>query len=164
MRIITNFKSLDIELEPELSQTEVIQLVFDALQSGFQDQINNEAYFSESFSESSFILGSVSPDEIRKIAHTWNQDIKDQFIGAFKDLGYSAAEPEKLPMDTPKTYTMQKAARELDNNWWAYADHGVYLENEMGYPYYQVMLSESAQKDMLDNPGNYIVADLYVKD
>ena len=162
--VYTSFKSLDIELEPELSQTEVIQLVFDALQSGFQDQVNNEAYFSESFSESSFIPGSVSPDEIRKIAHTWNQDIKDQFIGAFKDLGYSAAEPEKLPMDTPETYTMQKAARELDNNWWAYAYHGVYLENEMGYPYFQVMLSDSVQKDMLDNPGNYIVADLYVKD
>lgn len=164
MRIIANYESLDLEVKPEMSKDEIIQLIFKALQSAFQDQVNNEAYFSEMISGDSFVLGSVSPDEIRKIARTWNQDIKNQFIGAFKDLGYNAAEPEKLPMDTPKTYTMQKAARELDNNWWAYADHGVYLENEMGYPYFQVMLSDSVQKDMLDNPDNYIVADLYVKD
>ena len=59
---------------------------------------------------------------------------------------------------------MQKAARELDNNWWAYADHGVYLNNEMGLSYFQVILADRVQADIMKNPGKYVVADLYVKD
>lgn len=163
MQIITNFESLGIELEPGMPKEEVSQLVFEALQSGFQDHINHDAYFSESYTADNFVFGFGSPENIRSIARDWNQDIRSQFVSALKALGYTDQAPEKLPMDTPDTYTMQKAARELDNNWWAYADHGVYLNNEMGYPYFQVILSDKAQKDMLDNPDKYIVANLYVK-
>lgn len=164
MKIITRLADLDVEVKSEMSKEEIIQQVFKALQVGFQDQAVDGAYFSESFSENSFIFGFDAPEEVCQIARSWNQHIKIQFIRSLEALGCSSREPENLPMDTPETYNMQKAARELDNNWWTYANRGVYLNNEMGFPYFQVVLPDKVQADMVQNPGGYVVADLYVKD
>lgn len=164
MKIITRLADLDIEVTSEMSKKEVIQEVFEALQVGFQDHAADGAYFSESFSEDDFVFGFDAPEEVCQTARSWNQSIKMQFIRSLEALGHSGMEPEKLPMDTPETYNMQKAARELDNNWWTYAYHGVYLNNDMGYPYFQVVLTDKVQADMTQNPGDYVVVDLYVKD
>lgn len=164
MKIIARLADIGMEVETDIPKEEAIQLVFEALQNGFQGQANDEAYFSESFLEESFIFGYDAPDKVRQIARSWNEDIKIQFIRSLTALGCPSIGPENLPMDTPETYSMQKAARELDNNWWAYADHGVYLNNEMGFPYFQVILADREQADIMKNPGKYVVAALYVKD
>lgn len=129
MKIITRLKDLGIEVETDMSKGEAIQLIFEALQDGFQNQADNEAYFSEPFLEENFVFGCDAPDKVRLIAHSWNEDIKNQFVRSLTALGCPGIALKNLPMDTPETYDMQKAARELNNNWWAYADHGVYLRN-----------------------------------
>ena len=164
MKIITRLADIGFEVETDIPREEAVQLIFEALQNGFQGQANDEAYFSESFLKESFIFGCDAPDKVRQIAHSWNEDIKIQFIRSLTALGCPSIGPENLPMDNPETYSMQKAARELDNNWWTYADHGVYLNNEMGFPYFQVILADRVQVDIMKNPGKYVVADLYVKD
>ena len=164
MKIITRLKDLGIEVETDKSKGEAIQLIFEALQDGFQNQADNEAYFSEPFLEENFVFGCDAPDKVRLIAHSWNEDIKNQFVRSLTALGCPGIALKNLPMDTPETYDMQKAARELNNNWWAYADHGVYLNNEIGFPYFQVILTDKVQADIMKNPSEYIVADLYVKD
>lgn len=164
MKIIARLADIGMEVETDIPKEEAVQLVFEALQNGFQGQANDEAYFSESFLEESFIFGYHAPDKVRQIARSWNEDIKIQFIRSLTVLGCPSIGPENLPMDTPETYSMQKAARELDNNWWTYADHGVYLNNEAGVPYFQVILTDKVQADIMKNPSEYIVAELYVKD
>ena len=76
MKIITRLKDLGIEVETDMSKGEAIQLIFEALQDGFQNQADNEAYFSESFLEENFVFGRDAPDKVRLIAHSWNEDIK----------------------------------------------------------------------------------------
>lgn len=164
MKIIARLADIGMEVETDIPKEEAVQLVFEALQNGFQGQANDEAYFSESFLKESFIFGYHAPDKVRQIARSWNEDIKIQFIRSLTVLGCPSIGPENLPMDTPETYSMQKAARELDNNWWTYADHGVYLNNEAGVPYFQVILTDKVQADIMKNPSEYIVAELYVKD
>lgn len=164
MKIITRLADIGMEVETDIPKEEAVQLVFEALQNGFQGQANDEAYFSESFLKESFVFGCDAPDKVCQIACRWNEDIKIQFIRSLTELGCPSVGPENLPMDTPETYSMQKAARELDNNWWTYADHGVYLNNEAGVPYFQVILTDKVQADIMKNPSEYIVAELYVKD
>ena len=43
MKIITRLKDLGIEVETDMSKGEAIQLIFEALQDGFQNQADNEA-------------------------------------------------------------------------------------------------------------------------
>lgn len=57
MKIITRLKDLGIEVETDMSKGEAIQLIFEALQDGFQNQADNEAYFSELFWKKILFLG-----------------------------------------------------------------------------------------------------------
>ena len=57
MKIITRLKDLGIEVETDMSKGEAIQLIFEALQDGFQNQADNEAYSVSLFWKKFLFLG-----------------------------------------------------------------------------------------------------------
>lgn len=74
MKIITRLADIGMEVETDIPKEEAVQLVFEALQNGFQGQANDEAYFSESFLKESFVFGCDAPDKVCQIACRWNED------------------------------------------------------------------------------------------
>lgn len=171
MRIITNLEALDIDQEyleamqaGPADMDQIRKWVFAALSEAFNDQSHDkEAYLCESYTDEYFIFGAVSADEVLSIVQNWNLNIQAKFITALKDMKVNETTPETLPIDNFQTYDIQKAARELDNNWWDYADHGVYLPNSQGYPYFRVTLEKEELEDILKHPEQYIIVDVYVK-
>ena len=111
MKIITRLKDLGIEVETDMSKGEAIQLIFEALQDGLQNQADNEAYFSESFLEENFVFGRDAPDKVRLIAHSWNEDIKNQVVRSFTALGCPGMAPKNLPMDRSEEHTSELQSR-----------------------------------------------------
>lgn len=76
MKIITRLADIGMEVETDIPKEEAVQLVFEALQNGFQGQANDEAYFSESFLKESFVFGCDAPDKVCQIACRWNEDAR----------------------------------------------------------------------------------------
>ena len=171
MRIITNFEAINIDQEHlEAMQAgtadmdQIRKWVFAALSEAFSDQSHDKkTYLCESYTDEYFIFGAISADEVLSIAQNWNPNIQAQFIRALKGMGANEMTPETLPIDDFHTYDMQKAARELDNNWWDFAEHSVYLPNDQGYPYFCVTLAKEDLEDILKQPEQYIIVDVYVK-
>ena len=171
MRIITNLEALDIDQEyleamqaGPADMDQIRKWVFAALSEAFNDQSHDkETYLCESYTDEYFIFGAASADEVLSITQNWNLNIQAKFITALKDMKVNETTPETLPIDNFQTYDIQKAARELDNNWWDYADHGVYLPNSQGYPYFRVTLEKEELEDILKHPEQYIIVDVYVK-
>jgi len=171
MRIITNFEALDMdeELVEQIrngiaDMEEIREVVFGSLESDFDDATStSDAYLSDDYSEDDFTFGILNRDALISIAKTWNPEIKEQFAQAIKKVWNDNMTAEQLRLDTSDTYEVSCAARELDNHWWYGSNHGVYLPNECGYPYFKVILSESVMKDILRSPEQYIVIDVYVK-
>lgn len=171
MRIITNFEALNMDKEVleqirngTADMEEIRQEAFDSLKSSFDEAVSaSDAYLSNDYSEDVFTFGILNHNVLISIVKTWNQKIKEQFAQAIKKVWNDNMTAEQLRPDTTATYEVSCAARELDNHWWHGSNHGVYLPNECGYPYFKVILSESVMEDILRNPERYVVIDVYVK-
>lgn len=74
-------------------------------------------------------------------------------------IGAGHLPPEdELPMDTDMTYQLVCATRELDDMWYDFADHAVYVENEFGYPFFRTIVDEHTAACIKANPEAYLIA------
>ena len=97
------------------------------------------------------------------IANAWNREIRVEFLRAIKNMcpgiGAGHLPPEdELPMDTDMTYQLVCATRELDDMWYDFADHAVYVENEFGYPFFRTIVDEHTAACIKANPEAYLIA------
>ncbi len=137
--------------------------LFDAMHSEYQDEAADPgAYLYENFDEDHFLFGAVEPEKLIARARGWNREIRDEFlrlVDAVCKVSANGALPdaEDLEMDTHETYLLQQAARELDNSWHDNSNHAVYMDNSMGFPYFTVVLSDGALKDICEHPQDYAI-------
>lgn len=173
MKIITSFEALDIDSEivaamqsGTADMDQVRYIVWESLKALFEDYSDDSGTYIASVDlADNFVFGALEPQKMVEAAKSWNLDIKKQFLAALGKLGtVDPAAPEQLPLDNSETYDMHKAARELDDNWWCYAEHGVYLPNNYGYPYFTVILKDAQAADMAAHPEDYVIYNAYIKD
>lgn len=171
MFILTSLDSLSLDIDDfpatkdELTD-EHYQLVFDIIKSAYEDSANDgEATLYESIYENTFIFGAFEPEKLIERVAAWNAGIRADFIRALKPIAPFIDGPDenKLPMDDDTTHAIACAARELDNIWFDYADHGVYLENEFGYPYFTTILAPHIEGFIKADPGDYLILEVSPK-
>ena len=101
--------------------------------------------------------------EVLERLDAWNREIRVEFLRAIKNMcpgiGAGHLPPEdELPMDTDMTYQLVCATRELDDMWYDFADHAVYVENEFGYPFFRTIVDEHTAACIKANPEAYLIA------
>lgn len=174
MLILTSLDALSLTRDnfPEnLSDMEEghYQLLFQNIQEIFSDECHDpETYLGDAFDRDSVVLGVYEPDKLIEAVSSWNGSIKKAFVAALRgvlpDTGtIETIDVESIPMDTAKTYELSCAARELDNHWFGYAEHGVYLPNEMGYPYFTTILDPYDEESVKAHPEEHLLLSVYPK-
>ena len=103
------------------------------------------------------------PEKVLERLDAWNREIRVEFLRAIKNMcpgiGAGHLPPEdELPMDTDMTYQLVCATRELDDMWYDFADHAVYVENEFGYPFFRTIVDEHTAACIKANPEAYLIA------
>lgn len=172
MEIITKLSTLDIDPEDVTdAPDDAIETVFSALKMGFDDQSHyRDTRLYEDFSSKNYHFGTLEPDYVRDRAEAWVDEIKDQFLNAVNVVCNNVSKTGRLPSkeeleaDTADTYRLSCAVRELDNTWWDYAEHAVYLKNGNGYPYFRIHLTDEEKTDILAHPEEYVIAEVRVED
>ena len=71
--------------------------------------------------------------------------------------------PTDIKVDTTATYDLQKAAQQLDNNWYSYSHYGCYLENNQGFPFFRVFPDEDQMARVKEHPEEFFLVDITVK-
>lgn len=172
MEIIVNLSDIGIDVEDIISNgatEEVRKSIFDALKEEYLDRAaDKEAYLYEDYAEERFLFGTVDSAALIARSNAWNQEIKEEFLRRLKVIYKADAygilpKAENLPMDTSETYALRKAAQELDNLWFDYADHAVYMANSQGFPYFRVILSDDELKAIRERPQDYAIVEVYPK-
>ena len=128
MEIITSFTALN--LEPGNLPKEASQL----RQGDFQSVLKalQDAYCNTASDPDAYLYETVAPENIPP--------------------------EDELPMDTDMTYQLVCATRELDDMWYDFADHAVYVENEFGYPFFRTIVDEHTAACIKANPEAYLIA------
>lgn len=108
--------------------------------------------------------GIKEPDFVKNVAENWNDEIKTEFCNCVNKVFDEPKSIATLHMRDDSTYNMMTAAMELQDHWSDFANHGVYLKNECGIPYFRCILEGGYEDDILSNPAEYIVATTYPKD
>ena len=117
----------------------------------------------ETVAPENIIFGLYEPEKVLERLDAWNREIRVEFLRAIKNMcpgiGAGHLPPEdELPMDTDMTYQLVCATRELDDMWYDFADHAVYVENEFGYPFFRTIVDEHTAACIKANPEAYLIA------
>lgn len=170
MIVLTGFDDLDIEgvdkkvLQDPVAATELLDTIIKTLSEAYNYQASDpESSMGGDGSMTSVIFGALDPEKLLESIHNWVGEIQKGFVRALSQVYSPDINPEDLPVDDTDTYELQKAARELDNNWFSYSNHGVYLENDQGYPYFRVIPNEEQVAKIEAHPEKYFILQVYVK-
>ena len=163
MQIFTSIDAVDIDLDALLDAAKSRTLeeefgtdILAALEYALEDMDLSE-YGLKPHSKDEFIFGVADPREVVKTARYWNSQIKEAFAAQVKKLGQAISIPDSLPLDNADTNKLRLAAEALDNHWVPAGDFGTYLSREAGCPYYSVILTDDAVKDIKARPERYII-------
>ena len=141
-----------------------------------ESQFNEEASLDDSYlyrpdepdgfaEELNFVDGQSNPDEIRKIARTWNDGIQrdfDEAVEVMRAQTPKAPDGTHLWLQAPSSvrYDMKKAAMALDNSFYDFAKDLLLVVNG---GYFTTILSADQLADIEAHPENYVKIDVYAK-
>ena len=158
MKIITSFAALDLEptdFPSELDQVsaEDYQRIYNELVDAYNEAAaSTESDLYEHANPKNFLFGAFSKKAFLEAVNGWNTEIKQTFLRALKGLCPSLEEGH-----------LSGAARELDNTWYDYAAHGVYLPNELGWAYFKTLLTDKEMASILEDPSDFLIVTVYPK-
>lgn len=170
MQIITHVDAVNID-ETIIPKTcgnqklwdETTEEILSTLNFALEDQGLSDNYYIQALdAESSFIFGATKPQQVIEIAQAWNDHIREAFAAAVKEYTSSADSQKNLSLDNDATYKLRLAAEALDNHWVPNGSFGTFLPNEVGFPYFSVVLADKVVEDVKANPELYAVIDLSI--
>lgn len=170
MLILSGFSALDIEqptkedLEDGLP-TELITEIVSALSTAYDDECTDKSsyLYEDGVTADSFLIGAYDPAKLLEKVAQWIPDIQKAFVIALNAVYTPGMAPTDIKVDTTATYDLQKAAQQLDNNWYSYSDYGVYLENNQGFPFFRVFPDEDQMARVKEHPEEFFLVDITVK-
>lgn len=168
MKIITNLSALGLEY-PHMDASSSVwadfkKEVIAELTSAYDGEKNDAEAYLPSFEDFWDIRYGVKDSGfIKNTASLWNAEIKTTFCNSVNHVCENNLSVDTLHVRDSTTYSMMKAAMELHDRWSAFSDHGVYLENECGYPYFRCFLDSKTEADIQNHPEEYIVVTVYPK-
>lgn len=180
MHIITSFETLGIDLSnfglDELTlkhmdvnnEDDIRRDLFMAIKSAYDEAVvGTDYYLYENYENIRFLFGAITPAALLEKVDGWNKDILAAIVPALVNAGIVSKDgvvsPEEIQMNTPGTYELKKVVRELNNDWFPLAYHGVYLENEVGFPYFAVQITEKIRSKIREHPEKYFIVEVLPK-
>ena len=180
MHIITSFEALGIDLNDfgldefalknmgEDIRDDIRRDLFMAVKPAYGDAVvGTDYYLYENYEDIRFLFGAITPAALLEKVDSWNKGILAAIVPALFNAGIVSQDglvsPEGIQMDTPGTYELKKVIRELDNDWFPLAYHGIYLENEFGFSSFTVQLSESMCSEIRAKPEKYLIIEVMPK-
>lgn len=180
MHIITSFETLGIDLNDfgldeftlkdmgEDIRDDMQRELFVAVKSAYSSAVvGTDYYLYENYEDIRFLFGAITPAALLEKVDSWNKDILSAIVPALFNAGIVSKDglvsPEGIQMNTPGTYELKKAVRELDNDWFPLAYHGVYLENEVGFPYFTVQITKKICSKIKKHPEEYFIVEVLPK-
>lgn len=127
-------------------------------QAAVKEQLLNEGV-SKTSELANCIFGSIQPEIVKAEANTWNDSIRSDLLCAVAEIKESAS-GGVVPLDTEHTFHLSLAARAADNNFTPFGKYGVLDDNGCGWPTFSVVLSFEQIQDIMENPENWMVADI----
>lgn len=131
---------------------------------------DSEAYLVTDYvSLDDVIFGKDQPEQLKKIAKHWNDDIYSELIAALKSFITSsggtldALTPIAINSDSWELYRLKKAVIAANNDWHDFADKMTYICTQNGNAFFNPLLTEENLNDILMHPEEYIVVEVPVK-
>jgi len=180
MHIITSFEALCVDLNdfgikkltPEYAGMDFMDDVrhdlFEAITDAYCNAVaGTDYYLYENYEADRFLFGGIRPDVLLNEVNSWNKNILAGIGPALHNAGVINKEglfsPAGIQMNTSATYELKIVMRELDNDWFPLAHHGVYLENEFGFPGFAVQVADKVHAAIIAQPEKYLIIEVMPK-
>ncbi len=180
MYIITSFEALCVDLNdfgiekltPEHAAMDILDDVrhdlFEAITDVYCDAVaGTDYYLYENYEADRFVFGGIEPEVLLNEVNSWNKNILAGIGPALHNARVinknGQFSPAEIQMDTLATYELKIAIRELDNDWFPLAHHGVYLENEFGFPGFAVQVADKVHTAIIAQPEKYLIINVMPK-
>ena len=166
MDAIVKLSAVGIDHEPIMEgdiPPEVLTDLFKELSTEYDDRKHDsETRLCDIIERDNFLFGALEPEKLIERARGWNKEIKQEFLRCVDTICKVSAngklpEADELEMDTPAVYRMKQAAMELDNAWFDFTSHAVYMENSFGIPFFRVALDERELTHIISHPEEYAI-------
>jgi len=86
----------------------------------------------------SIVRGDKQPERVSKIVADWNNQIRHELSAQLEKFTCPA---ESISLDTVDTYRLRKAAKQADNSFSVYGNHGILQINNVGERCFTTVLS-----------------------
>lgn len=159
MKVFVNLAPLALNLDI-MTRNEVVLEVFNAVSEVYNDCCGISDAYLQSMEphEIQCIFGRETPKTIVQEAEKWNDRLRTNVLAAMSDV-VTLVEP--IPLDTPATYELKKAAIALDNSFYAFADYATLLSND--HACLTAIVRDEHLQTIREHPENYAIIEVYPK-
>lgn len=168
-----NLREMDIEAKFDASGNPTPEFLSNIIQAITLEYAvrasDSEAFIYPELTASNCVFGTKEPVRLLQRVSEWNGSIREQFLrcvdAVCKVSTYGRLPTtEQLPQPkSPEMYSMMGAASEMNDDWYDYADHAVFLEDAFGYRTFRCMLQPFDLDNIQSDPAEYAIVTVVPK-
>lgn len=173
MDVILNLREMDIEAEFDDSGIPTPEFLSNIIQPIIQEYgvraSDSEAFIYPELTASNCVFGSKEPVRLLQHVSEWNGSIREQFLRCV-DVVCKVSTYGRLPTTdqlpqpkSPEMYSMLRAASEMNDDWYDYADHAVFLEDSNGDRTFRCVLHPFDLDNIQRAPAEYAIVTVFPK-
>ena len=173
MDVILNLREMDIEAEFDASGNPTPEFLSNIIQAIIQEYgaraSDSEAFIYPELTASNCVFGFKEPVRLLQRVSEWNGSIREQFLrcvdAVCKVSTYGQLPTtDQLPKPkSPEMYSMLGTASEMNDDWYDYADHAVFLEDAFGYRTFRCILQPFDLVNIQRDPAEYAIVTVFPK-
>ena len=166
-----NLRQMDIEdeFDAEGNPTpDFLSRIIQAIAHEYEDRATDpEAYISTELTPENCVLGSREMVRLLQHVSKWNTDIRERFLRCVdavckvSTFGGLPTEDQLPPMGGAETYDMACAAREMNDDWYDFATHAVFLEDSNGTREFRCVLRPFDLINIQKHPSEYAIITVF---
>ena len=173
MDVILNLREMDIEAEFDASGNPTPEFLSNIIQAIIQEYgtraSDSEAFIYPELTASNCVFGSKEPVRLLHRVSEWNGSIREQFLRCV-DAVCKVSTYGQLPTTdqlphpkSPEMYSMLGATSEMNDDWYDYADHAVFLEDANGDRTFRCILQPFDLSNIQRDPTEYAIVTVFPK-
>lgn len=168
-----NLREMDIEAKFDASGNPTLEFLSNIIQAIIQEYgaraSDSEAFIYPELTASNCVFGSKEPVRLLQRVSEWNGNIREQFLRCVDAVCKVSTfgrlpDADQLPQPkSPEMYSMLGATSEMNDDWYDYADHAVFLENDFGCRTFRCMLQPFDLDNIQRDPEEYAIVTVFPK-
>lgn len=168
-----NLRELDIEAEFDAAgnpTSEFLSNILNTIKLEYAGRASDtEAYIYPELTAGNCLFGSKEPVRLLQRVSEWNGSIREQFLRCVdavckvSTFGRLPTSDQLPPPKSPELYAMLGAASEMNDDWYDFADHAVFLEDDFGYRTFRCVLQPFDLDNIQSDPAGYAIITVFPK-